>query len=819
LGSRLDFSFEEDLLKKTKCKVYTFDCTVGTPKKVPTGVHFYPWCVGASDKMSTISSDLGYDGQQGQYYRLQTIMEKLFHKKVDILKMDIERHEFGVINSMANMKNAPNQIAFETHIQNSYSKWGKPVTFEEWNTLWGILDKLNYGVLNYEMNKFSACGAEFAVKSSPVSALAGRILTKNNQLRLVNPVLCSGKISYGISDLKKFNQALTQPKKTEKILIYKVPQRKLSGGFGSRLFGIANVFMWSLLTDRTFLIDWPRLGIAFESNIVQWNNNIPTKKPFVVSLVDKTLSNKQLQGDIESTWKYHDVVEIHGASMPSEPILRTNPNYNLDDFGFIEACSQKWRGKFSENVRRMNTQFNTWKSMTWHSLFRPSKQLLAMTEPITSQFVNFKRVIGIHVRLGGKVGNVVDVVRTGPKCGHSCLPANFDWENWFINCMQNKTNGLAGVAFFITSDKPRNELNWLFDVAKSNNIETFYLSKSRIVHTDRTPDQSKSEWLETVADWLILSKTTEIIMSPSSFSLTAAMYGGSVPTLLGEKCASVNHIEHANVTEHAKVRECSWPPPLYPNKDNTPPKYMKRLAQIQKWAEAHKHSALVYLVSGGLLGMYREGALISYDSDIDIRYAVSSKKERVELSNLKLGIISLNDMERWGDHWNGFWYIEPKEVNDVFIAKFNKEFICKPSRSSPIQTHINTRKELEYNFGPTWFIRMSFKHTGAQQYIHMTKPSHGFHKDWTKMIKTIKKMDSDGNRDVTVDEISEYVERDGIDIEQYNLQISQRDRCRASRMLNWLLDFDASPYPIENKDKSAMNGNHPLFKFAECDNV
>ena len=43
---------------------------------------------------------------------------------------------------------------------------------------------------------------------------------------------------------------------------------------------------------------------------------------------------------------------------------------------------------------------------------------------------------------------------------------------------QNKTNGLEDVAFFITSDKPRNELNWLFDVAKSNNIETFYLPKS-----------------------------------------------------------------------------------------------------------------------------------------------------------------------------------------------------------------------------------------------------------------------------------------------------------------------------------------------------
>ena len=638
------------------------------------------------------------------------------------------------------------------------------------------------------------------VKTRPV--FAGRILTENNQLRLRNPVLCSGKKSSEVWNLEKYNQALSKPKNPQKILIYKVPQRKLSGGFGSRLFGIANVFMWSLLTDRTFLIDWSRLGIAFESNIVHWDQKIPNKKPFVVSLVDKTLSKKQLQGDIESYWKGHDVVEIHGASMPSEPILRKNFNYDFDDFGFIPTCSQKWQGKFAENVRRMNTQFNMWKSVMWHSLFRPSKELLALTDPITKQFVNFKRVIGVHVRLGGRIGNANDVMRIGPKCGHSCLPADFDWKEWFTNCMQTKIQ-MGDVAFFITSDRPKNELDALFEVTKG--VKVFYLPKNRIVHTDRTPDQSKTEWLETVADWLILSKTDEILMSPSSFSLTAAMYGGSVPTMLGEKCA--NQIKPS----------CSWPPPLYPNKHTTPEKHMKKLTKIQQWAENNKDS-LVYLVSGGLLGMYRDGALISYDSDIDIRYNVPKKKKH-NFMKFKSGKLSLNALEKWGDHWNGFWYIDPKDINDDFVSKFNKDLICKPSRSSPIQTHIHARLEIEYTYGPAWFIRMTLKSMTPNHFIEWVKPNARLNKDWVEMIKTINKIDADSNGDVTVAEITDYVQKDGIDTKQYNLQISPRDRCRASRMLNWFLQYNKSPYRIKNTDKSALNGNHRLFNFIECDNI
>ena len=36
LGSRLDFSFENDVVDKLNCEVHTFDCTVGSPSKCHT---------------------------------------------------------------------------------------------------------------------------------------------------------------------------------------------------------------------------------------------------------------------------------------------------------------------------------------------------------------------------------------------------------------------------------------------------------------------------------------------------------------------------------------------------------------------------------------------------------------------------------------------------------------------------------------------------------------------------------------------------------------------------------------------------------------
>ena len=162
LGSRLDFSFEIDVVKRLGCVVHTFDCTVGNPESVPYNVTFHPWCVGGQDEQRIVSSDLGHQGETGQYYTLSTIMSKLNHLNVDLLKMDIERYEFDVVDSLQN-GNVPWQIVFETHLHNAYGMWGRPVTETEWNVLWATIRILGYGVFSNEPNPLCRCCCEWSL--------------------------------------------------------------------------------------------------------------------------------------------------------------------------------------------------------------------------------------------------------------------------------------------------------------------------------------------------------------------------------------------------------------------------------------------------------------------------------------------------------------------------------------------------------------------------------------------------------------------------------------------------------------------------------
>ena len=164
LGSRLDFTFENDIFKQFECEIHTFDCTVGNTKniKFPKHIVFHPWCIGGKDEKNKISSDFGHTGDIGQYYTLATIMKRLNHKFIDILKMDIERHEFAVIHSLQ-QNFAPRQIAFETHIHNAYGIWHKSVTEAEWISMWNYVYGLNYGVYSYELNPLCLCCCEFSM--------------------------------------------------------------------------------------------------------------------------------------------------------------------------------------------------------------------------------------------------------------------------------------------------------------------------------------------------------------------------------------------------------------------------------------------------------------------------------------------------------------------------------------------------------------------------------------------------------------------------------------------------------------------------------
>ena len=117
LGSWGDFKFEEALVSATACEVCTFDCTVPDsrmPARLPSRVHFDPVCVGT-------------DSPDGNFQSLSTIMARLQHSSVHLLKMDIEGYEFGVIKALrtaADVDRAqaarflPHQIAVELHLHN-----------------------------------------------------------------------------------------------------------------------------------------------------------------------------------------------------------------------------------------------------------------------------------------------------------------------------------------------------------------------------------------------------------------------------------------------------------------------------------------------------------------------------------------------------------------------------------------------------------------------------------------------------------------------------------------------------------------------------
>ena len=47
--------------------------------------------------------------------------------------MDIERHEFDVVQNLAVF---PTQIVFETHLHNAYGMFRRPVSALEWTSFW-----------------------------------------------------------------------------------------------------------------------------------------------------------------------------------------------------------------------------------------------------------------------------------------------------------------------------------------------------------------------------------------------------------------------------------------------------------------------------------------------------------------------------------------------------------------------------------------------------------------------------------------------------------------------------------------------------------
>ncbi len=160
------FEFEIEVAKHYNCKVFTFDCTVKyiEPIKLqlPDRVAFYPWCIGSKDELKSTSD--GGSETQLQFYTIQTIMKKLGHRQLDVLKLDIERYEFDVIGSFEKNAHLPHQLIVEFHLHNPIPRKEitSPVRYSEWEDIWEHLEYLGYRFFSYDFNPSCNCCCKYS---------------------------------------------------------------------------------------------------------------------------------------------------------------------------------------------------------------------------------------------------------------------------------------------------------------------------------------------------------------------------------------------------------------------------------------------------------------------------------------------------------------------------------------------------------------------------------------------------------------------------------------------------------------------------------
>ncbi len=134
-GAGQDISFDLSLIAAFGCQVYAFDPTPRSiawieDQDLPPGFHFFPFGIAAHDGQATFNPPLNRDhisytilprpetaheAIQVPVYRLRTIMQRLGHEHIDLLKMDVEGAEYALLEEMGQSDLAIGQLLVEFH--------------------------------------------------------------------------------------------------------------------------------------------------------------------------------------------------------------------------------------------------------------------------------------------------------------------------------------------------------------------------------------------------------------------------------------------------------------------------------------------------------------------------------------------------------------------------------------------------------------------------------------------------------------------------------------------------------------------------------
>lgn len=120
IGGNNEWEFEQDLLKRTKCHIHTFDCTgprgrFDVPKDAR--LHFHHICLGASKSKGIGDDDPNCDYKHlcGDTLTLEDIQHQFGHTKIDLLKLDIEGWEWPIFDIEYTNAIMPMELLMEVH--------------------------------------------------------------------------------------------------------------------------------------------------------------------------------------------------------------------------------------------------------------------------------------------------------------------------------------------------------------------------------------------------------------------------------------------------------------------------------------------------------------------------------------------------------------------------------------------------------------------------------------------------------------------------------------------------------------------------------
>jgi len=173
LGVGDGISFDLALIKQFGVEVHAFDPTPASAnwledQHAPPAFHFHPWAVTGRNGTLTLyprtkrdgsKSDIMYtmvpeaavlqNGVEVPAFSIPTLMKKLGHDRVDLLKMDIEGAEYEVLDTLIASAARPQQLLVEFH--HRFPSLDKSMTAD-------IIDRLR--MVGYRIFSVSGTGRE-----------------------------------------------------------------------------------------------------------------------------------------------------------------------------------------------------------------------------------------------------------------------------------------------------------------------------------------------------------------------------------------------------------------------------------------------------------------------------------------------------------------------------------------------------------------------------------------------------------------------------------------------------------------------------------